>query len=150
MFCGTPVKNNYISISIFFQAFNAGSKNFRGFFCVVQNDRPVTDSISKLNDRIKGNSFLFPIPKSPDYKGISVLDFPIGFYFKRLRTYLVMKKVTLFLHKNTNYTSHLREVTSFKYTFFVLQSHFCFCFTLEVEDVLFFLMPSCLHKFQKK
>ena len=52
MFCGGLGKNNYITFSIAFKAFITDSKNFRGYFCMVQNDRPVTDSINKLNDGI--------------------------------------------------------------------------------------------------
>ena len=39
-----------------------------------------------------------------------------------------------------------KKLFLFKYTFFTLRYHFRFCFTLEVEGVLFFLIASCLHK----
>ena len=41
------------------------------------------------------------------------------------------------------------QLLLFKYAFFVLRYQFCFSFTLEVEDVLFFLMASCLHQAKK-
>ena len=52
-----------------------------------------------------------------------------------------MKKVTLL------YSLHYpckKKLLLFKCIFFVLHHHFCFI--LEVEGVLFFLMVSCLHK----
>ena len=42
--------------------------------------------------------------------------------------------------------SDVRKLLLCKYTFLALQYHFCFCFTLEVEGVLFLLMASCLNK----
>ena len=41
------------------------------------------------------------------------------------------------------------QLLLFKYAFFVLRYQFCFSFTLEVEDVLFFLMASWLHQAKK-
>ena len=47
--------------------------------------------------------------------------------------------------------TYVRRAAFFKYTFVVLQYHFCFYLTLEVEGVLSFLMASCLHeKFQMR
>ena len=55
------------------------------------------------------------------------------------------------MHKNTHYTIPYKKSYFFKDKFFILQQHFCFCFTLEVEGVLFFLMTSCSHqKFETK
>ena len=55
------------------------------------------------------------------------------------------EKRTFFLHENTHPIIPCKNFF-FKYIFFVPQYRFCFCFTLEVEGVLFFLMVSCLHK----
>ena len=56
------------------------------------------------------------------------------------------KKYLISAQKYLSHDLLLEKSLLFNNTFFVLQYHFCFCFTLEVESVLFFLMMSCLHK----
>ena len=61
------------------------------------------------------------------------------------------EKSGLIFALNTQFTMPCKKLLLFKCTFFVLQYHFCFYFTLDVIGVLFFLMVSCLHlNFQTK
>ena len=72
-----------------------------------------------------------------------------GLHLKRFLTYLVKKKVTLFLHKINHHTIPCKK------SYFFLSIHFSFssitfvCFTLEIEGVLFFwcLVSIVLHRF---
>ena len=57
-----------------------------------------------------------------------------------------MKKVALFLYKNTHHTIQSKKSYFFLSIRFSFTSTTCFYFTLEVEGVVFFLMGYFLHK----
>ena len=57
-----------------------------------------------------------------------------------------MKKVNYFCIKILIRLSHVKIVTFFKYTFFVLQYNLFFYITLKAQGILFSLMASCLHR----